>query len=398
MLLLYVIAAILGPMLAFFLVVFLSTLFHELGHAIPALIFTKSPVIVFVGMAGEGPGQIKLNIGRLHLRLNYKIHRHKGGLCKVNTVELDTQIKEIVFLSGGVLAQFLIALVLALHMRYLQSLRVESKFIGAEFFIFVYLCTIILYNLIPFSKPLKLTNGKIIYRDGYQLYKLISRSKIQKLSAQALAFANKGYFQMAAKTYIELAKQYKTGRDLYRCQISAHALMGEYDQALAQYALMEEQYSPLQYQEHIHRGNIFAYAGRLEEALLSFQKANDENPKDPTALSNIGFYQIQTKNYSQAITTFNEVLSNNAADSYSYANRGLAKIKSGHETEGLEEIQKAISLNNEEAYSYRSMGIYYLDKKNHAEALINFNKSKALNIWSYKIDELIAQASVPEFP
>ena len=49
----------------------LTTFFHEMGHAVPALLFTREKVEVFVGSYGDLHNALQLQLGRLKLYLKF---------------------------------------------------------------------------------------------------------------------------------------------------------------------------------------------------------------------------------------------------------------------------------------------------------------------------------------
>ena len=58
-----------------------TTLFHELGHALPALWFTQGPVIVHVGSYGNLNGSLQIPLGRLKIFLKFNPLAWNLGLC-----------------------------------------------------------------------------------------------------------------------------------------------------------------------------------------------------------------------------------------------------------------------------------------------------------------------------
>ena len=52
-----------------------TTLIHELGHAIPSLLFTEQPVAIHVGSYGYEKNSFKMQLGRLTLYFKFDILR-----------------------------------------------------------------------------------------------------------------------------------------------------------------------------------------------------------------------------------------------------------------------------------------------------------------------------------
>jgi len=85
-----------------------TTLFHELGHALPALVLTKKEKVnVFVGTYGDLSNSLQLNLGRLVLYLKLNVFNWRIGLC--THAGIKGLIPQILVILGGPLASLLIA-------------------------------------------------------------------------------------------------------------------------------------------------------------------------------------------------------------------------------------------------------------------------------------------------
>ena len=93
----------------------ITTFFHELGHAIPALLFTDDRVDVYVGSYGDISKSWQLDIGRLRFYLTYKIWGWDLGMCVSKGAEYYFQQMLIVLagplMSLGIAAFLLFALI-----------------------------------------------------------------------------------------------------------------------------------------------------------------------------------------------------------------------------------------------------------------------------------------------
>ncbi|MGL5693431.1 MAG: hypothetical protein ACRCXA_05085 [Peptostreptococcaceae bacterium] len=82
----------------------ISTTIHELGHAIPALIFTKGDVSVNIGNSNIKK-QLKLN------RLVINIHGYRSikdvSYGCINWEPIDSKLKSIIMIAGGPIASLL---------------------------------------------------------------------------------------------------------------------------------------------------------------------------------------------------------------------------------------------------------------------------------------------------
>ncbi|MFI5140640.1 MAG: hypothetical protein ACHQIM_22675, partial [Sphingobacteriales bacterium] len=87
----------------------LTILFHELGHAIPATLFTKEKVTVFLGSYGDIQNSKCISFGkRLIIYFRVNPFKWKAGMVKHNPIGLST-IKEFLILLLGPLCSLLLA-------------------------------------------------------------------------------------------------------------------------------------------------------------------------------------------------------------------------------------------------------------------------------------------------
>lgn len=145
----------------------LTVLVHELGHALPALLFTAEPVNVFVGSYGNVKESKIVRRGRLSV-----YHRNlpifwKTGLCAHAPV--GARWKDALIILGGPLASAALAVpgaILLFDPDMYATVRMMAFVIGGSAaFDFA-------FNIVPDVEPVPLHGGKTIYNDGYQLWQL----------------------------------------------------------------------------------------------------------------------------------------------------------------------------------------------------------------------------------
>src|SRR5215203_4918679 len=88
----------------------LTVLFHELGHAIPLLVFTKKPVVIFIGSYGNTKRSVRLNFRVFDIWLGYNPLKWvwRGGLCISAPVELSNT-KQLIYAICGPIASTIVA-------------------------------------------------------------------------------------------------------------------------------------------------------------------------------------------------------------------------------------------------------------------------------------------------
>lgn len=89
------------------------TLLHELGHAIPALIFTNEEVTINIGNSNLNK-QIKLN--RLVIKINGYNSLVDVSYGYVNLAPLDTKFKVVFMTLGGPLTSLIVSILLYIYL------------------------------------------------------------------------------------------------------------------------------------------------------------------------------------------------------------------------------------------------------------------------------------------
>ena len=119
------------------------TLLHELGHAIPALIFTKEKVIVDIGNSNLNK-KIKLN--RLVIKLNGYKSLTDVSYGYINWTPLDSnKMKSVFMILGGPLTSLIVSILLYIYLINVSLPYILIKLLDALFLfsLFQFLLTIL---------------------------------------------------------------------------------------------------------------------------------------------------------------------------------------------------------------------------------------------------------------
>ena len=184
------ISSILGFLFIVFVILIarpITTLFHELGHAIPALVFTKEAVIIYIGSYGDTDKSIALQIGRLTILFRYKITDWQLGLCW--HARTHRTIHDIIIVLGGPVFSLILGLIAFLMIYNFQD-RPYMLFMLATILTSGLLDFIV--NLIPNDQPLEMHNGNLVLNDGKQLQLLIKQINYPPIYFEALDLLEKG--------------------------------------------------------------------------------------------------------------------------------------------------------------------------------------------------------------
>jgi len=359
----------------------ITTFFHEMGHAIPALIFTKDKVEVYVGSYGDISKSLKLVIGRLKLFLKWNIFEWQIGLCRSQKI-LDSTWKRILIVIGGPIASLIISIPLILNLQRLQSnsfvFFISIVFIGAAIFDLA-------INLYPSASPMNMHDGDIAYSDGYVLRALIARS-----------FLDENYFEMEkkyeAKKYDQVVnlglvqiENDKPKRYLFEFIISSYINLKEDQKALEMYNQLGQQFK-LDASDYFEIGKLHKRLSNYQEAAQFFNECYYFNYQDPMLLNEIGIVQMHLNNHPEAIKYLSRAIAGNPQFTPSYKNRATAYINEASYELAKQDLDIALQAQGEDPELYYLLGLYHEKTQDYAQALKNYNVAKKLNSKQHGLD------------
>lgn len=385
----YVVLFVVLPLLLLFYIAArtIEVLLHELGHAIPALLFTKEEVSIYWGSyAPENLRKVKFRRLTIHYNSIFKLWR--AGACKHATVDIDYRRHLVIVLMGPVFS-----LLLACVAFYI-ALAINSHGIVKLLLFVLLLSTVIdLKGLIPNRGRSTDTHGRLLYNDGTLISKLLSLKNNYKHVMHLFELYSEGRY-MDYADYFESLDLTCVDLDLYRTTIYSYLQIGEFERAKA----YSEEYfkklpaSRLTSWDYCNEGIIESQLNNLECALPFYNKALLLDPDNIHALNNRGFTFGVMEQHERAVTDLNKAIAINPNFAYAYSNRGFSKIRLNLIDEGLEDIRYSLDIDDQNPYAYRSLGICQMEQGNFNEALSNFEKAKLLHPDTYQIDQLIHDA------
>jgi hypothetical protein len=139
-----------------------TILLHELGHALPALLFTRKKVELYLGSYGEREKAFSIRIGLLEIWAKYNIFWVRG-LCVHSLGDLS-KTQQFIILIGGVATSCLVA---AMGFAGVLAFDAHGFFKLFMFFMLVFATLDIINNLVP-------TERHGLLSDGMQLKLLLS--------------------------------------------------------------------------------------------------------------------------------------------------------------------------------------------------------------------------------
>jgi tetratricopeptide (TPR) repeat protein len=365
----------------------LTTLLHELGHAIPSLIFSRNKVSVFIGSYGDTKKNFKVPMGRLTILFHKNPLLWYKGMClsRKNDVSFNKQI--IIILMGPV-ATLLIAVLTGLIVFNIDSTNGAVRFISLGLLI---TAVSELYANLRFSnRPIKLHNGTSIGNDGSAIRQLLQLKKEFAGRENALTHYTSHEFSKALPLLLPDAERNTSRTYMYAL---THCLIAErrYDEALSLYQKFDKLHQAKP-EEQLMFALIQNGQNDVDGAIITSRQILEKIPEHPYALNNLGYYLNRRKMYEAAIPYLKKAFAGDPGFSYPPSNLGLSLIKTGKPEDGLRMIEHALKLEPQNATAIVHKGIYHLDAGNKSEALKFFREAKQISPWMKDIDDLIIEA------
>lgn len=362
-------------------------LFHELGHAIPAILMTRQSVSIYIGSYGDSKKSLHVSIGLLTIWFKYNPFSWGPGLCITSAKQIPIN-QQIIYILTGPLASFIIA-ILACYFTFSYDLHGFLKLFLITFLVVSIFDLFV--NLIPSTKPIKLYDGGLTYNDGYLLKQLFHYKSHAKAFDQAIELYDQHKFAESSIAFNNILKSGFKDENVFRLTISSFFKVQNYEQAIKifeEFILLEKMNSD----DFACAGLLYSKTNQHDKGLEFYDKSLALNPCDKYSLNNKGFTLNLLDKFDDAILLFDQAIEIDNTFANFFSNRGLAKIKIGKTEEGLEEIYHSLKLDENNSYGYRNLGIYHLDKGDYSNALGLFKKAKELDSTTYMIDELIKNA------
>ncbi|MFT4762487.1 MAG: tetratricopeptide (TPR) repeat protein [Saprospiraceae bacterium] len=380
--------AILG-ILSLLLVHSLTTLVHEYGHALPALLLTDGKVEVYVGSYGNIDNSFIFKLGRLTTYFKFNMLNWNIGMCQhYGTANFW---RRFMIVLGGPIASILLTISLIILFQkdgmsdmgwfYIAIFGMSAVY---DFFI----------NMIPFSTPMKMHDGTVTYNDGQQLLFLFKSAKHPAAYSNGFNLFEEEKYAASFAELQKLMDDNKADRSTYEKMVDCLISEKKYFEALEFYENILFRFKP-KATDYSTLGELHLKVSNYDDALEYLNLALHENHNNPKDLNHRGQVFIQLKNYYEATFDLNNALRLNNTLVDAYANRGLLHLRTNEMDAAKWDLEKALSLDENHALTNLHLGYFY-ERKNDADsnqlALAAFQKAQLLGVEERNIEWIIAEA------
>lgn len=359
-----------------------TTLFHELGHAFPALWFTKETVEVFVGSYGDLNRSLQFQFGRLKIALRWNPFDWKLGVCRHKGSSFFWQ--ELLIILGGPLASTVIAslgLWISLHYKLDQSwLVLIALFAGSALIDLI-------VNLMPSGKAINMHDGGLAYSDGTQLLSLLQEWRMPaSYFAAREAFAKAQYEEslVATETLISDGNHHPL---IYQLAIQSLEKLKRFDEVIGahEHYQRHHQLSP---KDYVTIANAYRKLNKFHEALRYYDFYLYDNYTDAVTLFMRAEVYVELARFEKALDDLNRAIFLQKDSAKLYALRSLCHLKTNNLDSAWADIIQAEALDPHQKLAeisyYKGL---YLEKVNRPEeALTAYRLAKEKGIEFHGMD------------
>jgi Tfp pilus assembly protein PilF len=363
----------------------ITTFLHELGHAIPALIFTWEKVSIYLGTYGDNEKSRNIRLSsRLTLYFLPNPLKWRRGMVQHSIGEQEFGKRLVITLLGPLMS--LIIAVIALWTVFSFDMHGFLKVFAIVFF-----CSALidLRNIYPDKTPIALADGSHTYCDGYRLKRLLETRKEKADYFAASELYDAQNYSDAIKLFEKVRAEW-ISPEMLTVILNAYSKLGEYVKAKEFYGQVINQPDFLSDSNVLcNVGYILSQLNEHEEAMDFYNKSITLNENNIYSISNRGFTFNVFAQYHDALIDFNRVLTIDPEFDTAYSNRSFTYIKFGMLDEALNDINTTIKLNDKNAYAYRNLGIYYMELGEYNKAIEQLRFAQKLDPNTHMINDYI---------
>ncbi len=363
---------------------FITTTFHELGHAIPALLYTDGNVKIHVGSYGDDRSK-NLQFGRLTAYFKFNPLHLNFGLCQHEKPATFNHIIRIIL--GGPLFSLLLGLLLILLIKLFQlpdaGMLVLMAFIISsiwDFFI----------NLIPFSQPIRMYDGSMTYNDGQQLMTAIQLRKYPPEFHKGQTYFQEGDYQNAIVNFRKTIDAGHADKGVYFCLVQSLLNQRNYKSALHCCEEIDQRFK-LEPNDFDLFSTVFLVNKNYTKTIECLDKTIYYNFNNAIAYNKRGYAYLMLENYKRAESDLRMAIRQDSKFGFPYNNLALVYLRKGELEKVLPLIERSRELQPDNPFLSLHLGYYYEALKEYNTALEHFKNAKEQGIDFDRIEVLIDQ-------
>ncbi len=330
-----------------------TTTLHELGHALPALLYTNGPVKVYVGSYGDEKNSMPVSLGRLQLYFKWKITEWNLGVC-VHQVP-SRLLDNLLIILGGPLASLIFG---GLLITWVLLTELEPTPIFLLTFFIVSAVWDFFTNIIPHDRPLPMFDGSLCYNDGYQLRQLWRSAKYPPAYTKALEYLAEKNYSAAIPELQSILDEGIQDREIYRLLARTYEQNQEAEKVLRTMTQMMEHHK-LQPEDQGLVAAAYQQRGQYAQAIHFYNQALYIDFRNPHLLYHRGLAQLESGDYQEALQDFSTALSHGAKSAELHANLGLVLLRLRQLALAKEQLDLALALDPEVALTHLHLTFYY---------------------------------------
>ncbi|NRB51182.1 MAG: M50 family metallopeptidase [Saprospiraceae bacterium] len=362
----------------------ITTFFHELGHAIPALLFTDDRVDVYVGSYGDISKSWQLDIGRLRFYLTYKIWGWDLGMCVSKGAEYYFQ-QMLIVLAGPLMSLGIAAFLLFALISY------DSPALWKGLFLVFFFSTIwdFFVNIIPGKNPIELHDGTSTYNDGALLIRLWQEKDMPDVYFEGMKAQAAQDYIGASKCFEETITLIGPKKVVQEKLLSSLMASGENQKAL-DFFVEQHGDRKLSVAQFLLLGDLYMKVQQYENALKAYSAYLYIVFRDEITICKKGMALLYLGEFNLAIAEFDIAIRINEEEALAYAYRGRAYLALRLWRKAEEDIDKSLALKPDLPEAHLFLGMYQEEMKEYTLALESYTRAKELEVDYHGIDFLIA--------
>jgi len=358
-----------------------TTLFHEMGHAIPALLFTNKQVEVYIGSYGNIDDNSFFKFGRLEMYFKWDLLQWQIGMCR-HMEKIESTIKNVLVILGGPIASLLISIPLIINLKSIYAN--ELLFFLSIIFIASAIIDLVV-NLIPFSSGMRMHDGGAAFSDGYLLLSIFSRSiKKEKFFEFENNYQDEEY-ELVIKKGKEYLQKDRNNRFVYNFMIQSFIKLNRSSEALDCFTQLK-QIDKLDNEDYFQIGTLYNKIGEYDEALKFLNHSFHYNFSDPAVTNQMGYAHLELGNTHEALKLFSETISKSPQFVLAYINRARLLISMDeYEAAGFD-LHNAKILEDKNPNLYFYLGLIKERQGHIKEAVAFYEQAKELGCERHGLD------------